>query len=90
MTFVEALYAGIPVVTTNFGGAREVVTAQCGSLLEVTSSSGELAATFDAWLSDEGALAKVRRLGPLHARALCDPAGRLEALAGVIEGLPVP
>src|SRR5207244_2005466 len=29
LSFVEALYAGLPVVTSGFGGASEIVTGEC-------------------------------------------------------------
>ena len=34
LAFVEALHAGVPVVTTDAGGAREIVTPACGILVE--------------------------------------------------------
>ena len=34
ITFIEALYAGLPVVTTAIGGALEIVDGSCGILVE--------------------------------------------------------
>ncbi len=34
ITFIEALYAGLPVVTTSIGGALEIVDGSCGMLVE--------------------------------------------------------
>jgi glycosyltransferase involved in cell wall biosynthesis len=33
IVFIEALYAELPIVTTNFGGAREIVDESCGILV---------------------------------------------------------
>jgi glycosyltransferase involved in cell wall biosynthesis len=33
LTFVEAMHAGLPVVTTGIGGAREIVDESCGGLM---------------------------------------------------------
>lgn len=38
ITFVEALYAGLPVVTTAIGGAMEVVNESCGMLVQAGDS----------------------------------------------------
>src|ERR1700674_4123446 len=34
ITFIEALYAGLPVVTTAIGGALEIVDGSCGMLVQ--------------------------------------------------------
>jgi glycosyltransferase involved in cell wall biosynthesis len=86
IAFVEALYAGRPVVGTRLGGALEIVDESCGVLVP----PGDPAALADALASliaDPAARARLGAAGPARARLLCDPAavlGRLHALlAGV-------
>ena len=44
IVFVEALYAGLPVIATAIGGAQEIVDAAC-------MRSGDAGALRDAWPS---------------------------------------
>jgi glycosyltransferase involved in cell wall biosynthesis len=83
LAFVEALYAGLPVVTAAMGGACEIVTAECGDLVR----PDDPAALIDALqrlVSDAGVRGRRGAAGPSRARALCDPARQLEALAGAL------
>src|SRR4029453_11738805 len=79
IAFVEALDAGLPVVTFDFGGASEIMTPACGLLLP----PGDRAALGAALqrLVDDGALrASLGKAGPARARALCDPASQVALL----------
>jgi glycosyltransferase involved in cell wall biosynthesis len=79
IAFVEALYAGLPVVTTRLGGAMEVVTEDCGRLV-APGDPAALAAALAALIADPAQRARLGAAGPARARALCDPAlvlGRL-------------
>jgi glycosyltransferase involved in cell wall biosynthesis len=83
LVFVEALYAGLPSVTTSIGGAMEIVTPECGVLVE----NGDGAALRDALarLIADGAMRRtLGAAGPRRAAALCDPARQLSQLATVI------
>jgi glycosyltransferase involved in cell wall biosynthesis len=77
IAFVEALYAGLPVVTTAMGGALEIVTDTCGRLVPP---------------ADEVKLTEVLRLLAEHAdtRRLLGAAGpkRAETLCGPTHALP--
>ncbi|MET0650795.1 MAG: glycosyltransferase, partial [Pyrinomonadaceae bacterium] len=84
LTFVEALHAGLPVVTTALGGAREVLDDTCG-LLVPPDDSAELAARLRRLLEDEPARARFRETGPLRARLLCDPQAQVERLFRVLK-----
>jgi len=79
IAFVEALYAGLPVVTFDFGGAAEIVTPACGLLL-APSERGSLAPALQRLIDDPSARAAMRAAGPARARALCDPATQVAAL----------
>ena len=83
LTFVEALYAGIPVVTTAVGGALEILTGACGVLVPpgddraLVSGLRDLVANRDVRL-------RLGAAGPARARELCDPRRQLRALAAVV------
>jgi glycosyltransferase involved in cell wall biosynthesis len=79
LAFVEALYAGLPVVTSDAGGAREIVTPECGVLVP----PGDHPALREALAGLIGSRERRTALGaagPLRARELCDPARQIAAL----------
>jgi glycosyltransferase involved in cell wall biosynthesis len=87
ISFIEALYAQLPVVTSNIGGAREILDDSCGML--VPPGDAPAVATALRLLSQDQALRlSMGTAGPQRALALCDPAARLnqfhEALGCVI------
>jgi glycosyltransferase involved in cell wall biosynthesis len=82
LTFVEAMAAGLPVVTTRIGGGAEVVNEVCGVLVP----AGDAAAVADALRGLVAEPTRRRTLGaagPARARELCDPARQLERLARI-------
>ena len=82
ITFVEAMAAGVPVVTSAIGGALEIVDDTCGVVVPAGDVSG-LAAALRRLIDDRGARARLQLGGPRRARALCDPGAqmrRIEAL----------
>jgi glycosyltransferase involved in cell wall biosynthesis len=72
ITFVEALYAGLPVVSTRLGGAAEIVTEACGVLVPPADPGG-LAAALGRLIASPEARARLGSAGPERARHLCDP-----------------
>jgi glycosyltransferase involved in cell wall biosynthesis len=83
LTYVEALYAGLPVVTTGVGGALEIVTDACG-LLVPAGDTGALRDALRRLIRDPGLRARLGAAGPVRAAALCDPARQLALLADVM------
>lgn len=79
LAFVEALYAGLPVVTTDLGGAREIVTRECGGLVP-PGDAGALADALQTLVRDAALRQRLGAAGPARARALCDPADQLARL----------
>jgi len=73
IAFVEALYAGLPVVSTRMGGAEEIVTDDCGRLVE-PGDAGALAGTLETLIGDANLRARLGSAGPARAEALCGPA----------------
>ncbi|MEN3340486.1 MAG: hypothetical protein V7647_4162 [Acidobacteriota bacterium] len=83
LTFVEALYAGLPVVTTALGGALEILTGACGVLVP-PGDERALAASLRTLVADREARLRLGAAGPLRARELCDPRRQLAALAALV------
>lgn len=83
LAFVEALYAGLPVVTTAMGGALDVVTDGCGVLVP-PGDAGALEHALRTLLVDPQARARLGAAGPSRARELCDPERQLAALAAML------
>jgi glycosyltransferase involved in cell wall biosynthesis len=80
IAFVEALYAGLPVVTTALGGPLEIVEDDCGILVPPGSATA-LAEALRRLIEDEASRASLATAGPARARALCDPATQMGRLA---------
>jgi glycosyltransferase involved in cell wall biosynthesis len=79
IAFVEALAAGLPVVTFRLGGAPEIVNDEVGILVQ-PGDVRALAEALRALMSDGALRGKLGAAGPARARSLCDPARQLEAL----------
>lgn len=83
LVFVEALAAGLPVITSGFGGAVEIVGESCG-LGTPPRDSQTVAGALRSLLGDPARRAKLGRVGPVRARQLCDPARQLDRLREVL------
>lgn len=86
ISFVEALAAGLPVITTDVGGAREIVTPACGVLVP----AGDARALRDAlerMMSDAGLRQRLRAAAPARAAALCAPDAAVQHVAEVLGGV---
>lgn len=88
LAFVEAFYAGLPVVTTDLGGAREIVTPECG-VLAPPGDAGALRDALVRLLRDVDTRRQLGARGPARAAALCDPARQLAQLSGLLAGARV-
>ena len=84
LVFVEALYAGLPVVTTAMGGACEIVTDECG-VLAPSQDAQALAAALERLTTDPAERRRLGAGGPARARQLCDPASQLAALSDAVQ-----
>lgn len=88
IAFVEALHAGLAVVSTRMGAAVELLDAGAGLLVE---PSAEAVAGALATLIRDGALReRLGAGGPSRARALCDPRDRLRELCAVVARVSAP
>jgi glycosyltransferase involved in cell wall biosynthesis len=70
--FVEALWAGLPVVTSAIGGALEILTPEFGELVP-PSKVGALAEALERCMDDAEKARAVRLRGPARAQSFCSP-----------------
>jgi len=89
IAFIEALQAGLPVVSTRIGGAAEIVTDSCGLLVPPEDPSG-LADALAALIVDRALRRRLGAGGPARARQLCDPATSLGRLQSLLTSLARP
>jgi glycosyltransferase involved in cell wall biosynthesis len=88
ITFVEALYAGLPVVTTAQGGALEILDSTCGMLTR-PRDVGALGRALHELIVEPGKRCSLGGAGPARARALCEPGAALERLQTILHGLAI-
>ena len=84
ITFIEALYAGLPVVTTAIGGALEIVDGSCGMLVQ-PDDPATLAVALRELIENSELRARLGAAGPMRAAALCDPGRQMARLGGGAE-----
>jgi len=89
IVFIEALWAGCPVVTTAMGGALEIVDESCGVLVEA-GNTADLAQALAGLIEAPDKRARLGSGAPERARRLSDPATQIRAfrdsLAQVVRG----
>jgi glycosyltransferase involved in cell wall biosynthesis len=78
-SFVEALYAGLPVVTSALGGACEIVDDTCG-FLTPPGDAAALTYAVARLLDDADLRARLGACGPPRARQLCSPPEQMQRL----------
>ncbi|WP_205525413.1 glycosyltransferase family 4 protein [Pyxidicoccus trucidator] len=88
LAFVEALHAGLPVVTTAMGGPLEIVDATCGVL--VPPEPAPLAEALRRLIEDPAARARLGAAGPARAAKLCDPSVYLRGLDEALRDVAAP
>lgn len=85
LAFVEALYAGLPVVTTSLGGPLEIVDASCGVL--VPPKPEALARALLALIQDGDVRRTLGAGGPARAAKLSAPSAFLDALEQAVRSV---
>lgn len=91
IAFVEALYAQLPVVTSDVGGAREIVNDACGLLVPL-GDSRSLAEALRLLIRDQILRVRLGAAGPARALQLCNPTtqmGRLQELLSCVAQVEV-
>jgi glycosyltransferase involved in cell wall biosynthesis len=85
IAFVEALQAGLPVVSTAMGGALEIVDGSCGML--VPPDPKPLSEALRWMVEEPEDRRRLGAAGPTRAAALCDPGVFLRGLEEDLQGL---
>jgi glycosyltransferase involved in cell wall biosynthesis len=79
IAFIEALYAGLPVVTTAIGGAMEIVDDSCGRLV-APNDINALSDVLGALITNSSERATLASGGKSRAEYLCNPQRQLNRL----------
>ena len=79
IVFIEALAAGLPVVTTAMGGPKEIIDESCG-FTAPPGNAEQVAASLKCLIDSAGLRSRLGQHGPERARQLCDPGGRIPDL----------
>ncbi len=86
ISFIEAMYAGLPVVTASMGGPLEIVDDTCGVLVPPDDAPA-LASALAGLLNNRAGRERLGRHGAARAQALCDPATQMRRIATVLESV---
>ena len=89
IVFAEALLARVPVLTTNMGGAPEIVDNTCGRLVTPRDPDA-LAAALSELISNAALRTSLGAAGPAHAAARCDPSVVIPQLEAALQAACVP
>jgi glycosyltransferase involved in cell wall biosynthesis len=92
IAFIEALGAGLPVVTSRQGAAEEIVDGTCGVLVP-PRQPGALAACLGALVANSSLRRHLAVTATRRAQRLCDPATQCQRLATTLMlmgAVPVP
>lgn len=84
LSMIEAMSAGLPVVTSALGGAKEIVDDTCGVLVAPRDPNA-LASELSSLLDDPGRRKRLGANGPARARALCDPPVQMARIAEILQ-----
>lgn len=86
IAFVEALYAGLPVVTTEIGGGAEIVDQSCGVLV-TPNDAHALSEGLRSLITNPGERANLAAGGQIRAEQLCNPARQITRLHTLLSQL---
>ncbi|MFO0907015.1 MAG: glycosyltransferase [Isosphaeraceae bacterium] len=86
IAYIEALASGLPVVSTNIGGAAEIVTEACGTLVPVHDANA-LADALRRLVVDPACRTRLGSGGPARAAELCAPGTVLARFEELLHGV---
>ncbi len=81
VVFIEALWSGLPVVTSSIGGGAEIVDGSCGCLVPPGNATA-LAECLSWLIQNPSERARLSTGGPSRAENLCDPVRQVRELEG--------
>ncbi len=83
IVFVEALYNGLPVITTAMGGPEEILTSNCGYLVQ-PGNIPQLTRILRQLIDSKESRARFGLAGKQRARELCLPESQIKKLHDLI------
>jgi len=83
IVFVEAMYAGLPVLATDLGGAREIIEEACGA--RVPPRADAIAEVLARWVVDPESRRALGRAGRQRAERLYVPSVRVRLLEDALD-----
>jgi glycosyltransferase involved in cell wall biosynthesis len=86
LVFIEALHAGLPVITTDFGGGKEIVTPDCGWLCPVDNPRS-VAEAIEFYIQNDEVRERCKVAGPKRADELCNPDQQMAKLHSAFQRL---
>ena len=86
LALVEALTAGLPIVTSGIGGAREIVDETCGILTAPGDVDG-LAGALRRVTGDTGYRARLGAAAPARSDRLCNAPRQMKRIAEVLSSV---
>jgi glycosyltransferase involved in cell wall biosynthesis len=89
IAFIEAMHAGLPVVTTAAGGPLEIFDESSGVLVK-PNDAASLAAQLGTLMRNEGMRSRLGVAGVCRAVQLCDPGNQLRRLHAIIQQATAP
>ncbi|MBE9010115.1 glycosyltransferase family 4 protein [Pseudanabaenaceae cyanobacterium LEGE 13415] len=84
IAFIEALYAGLPIITTAIGAAPEIVNDRCGYLVPAGDSSA-IAQALEQLITDTEKRDRLSKGCIDRAIELCDPERQLHQLYEILD-----
>ncbi len=84
IAFIEALYAGLPVVTVAIGGGAEIVTPECGYAIE-PGNIDEIASALWDLVGQPTKRQQFRTAAIARATELCEPQQQIDLLCQIIK-----
>jgi glycosyltransferase involved in cell wall biosynthesis len=79
IVYVESLWANRPVVTTDMGGAAEIIDSSCGLLVK-GENPASLAESLLRLIQSPELRGRLGKAGAARAHQLCDPAAQMKKL----------
>jgi glycosyltransferase involved in cell wall biosynthesis len=86
IVFIEALWAGRPVITSALGGALEIVDESCGFKVQPDDSES-LARPLESLIESVELRQRLGGAGAARARHLCDPATQIKKLGELSQSM---
>ena len=86
ISLLEAQGAGLPIVTSSFGGALEIVDEACGLLVAPHDIDG-LAAALRRLISDASLRARLGQAARTRASVLCDLGRQMQRIHDVLSSV---